>query len=279
MPHPEYFHTELTKTDFGVDLYANSYRNFVYPKHFHETFLIQIIDEGQNQFYCNGTNYQVSRKELVLINPGEVHTGFASKNEFLSYKVFYPELENLMALDEESFSPAVKDFTLKFTKTVIRDEEIIKNIRSLYSMCRFPEDELMIKETYQQVLLAIIKKYGITKLSFEENVRQYSSVIRQAQEFIHDNLEKKLSLDKIAQQACLSPFHFLRVFKKFTGITLHQYIISLRVEKSKHLLQKKGVKIGDIYYKTGFQDHTHFTKVFKKLTGLKPKSYKKIWSA
>ena len=80
-------------------------------------------------------------------------------------------------------------------------------------------------------------------------------------------------LEDIARVAFISPFHFLRVFKKFTGITLHQYILSLRIERAKVLLRQKNT-IGITLSKTGFSDQAHFTKVFKKITGLTPKQFK-----
>jgi len=96
--------------------------------------------------------------------------------------------------------------------------------------------------------------------------------------FIEKNLISPLNLDQIARQACMSKFHFCRIFKKHIGATPMQYVINLRLRKAVTLLQRKELKICDIALKSGFNDLSEFNKQFKKLYGSPPSSFREpVW--
>jgi YesN/AraC family two-component response regulator len=92
--------------------------------------------------------------------------------------------------------------------------------------------------------------------------------------FIENNLISPIHLDQIARQACMSKFHFCRIFKKYIGATPMQYVISLRLRKAITLLKRKDLKICDIALKSGFNDLSEFNKQFKKLYGSPPSSFR-----
>jgi AraC-like DNA-binding protein len=110
---------------------------------------------------------------------------------------------------------------------------------------------------------------------FDEDFKKYAEAIRRGKEYINDNLSHKLLLDDIARAAYISPFHFLRIFKRFTGITLHQYVLSLRIERAKSFFRQQ-LSIAETFNRLGFSNQVHFTRVFKKMTGLTPMQYKRI---
>jgi YesN/AraC family two-component response regulator len=92
--------------------------------------------------------------------------------------------------------------------------------------------------------------------------------------FIEKNLVSQINLDQIARRACLSKFHFCRIFKKYMGATPMQYVITLRLRKAATLLRRKDLKICDIALKSGFNDLSEFNKQFKKLYGLSPSYFR-----
>lgn len=109
-------------------------------------------------------------------------------------------------------------------------------------------------------------------VSLDEKFKKYEYQIKRAIEFINDQLSENLLLDQIAKEAYMSQYHFLRVFTKITGLTLHQYILALRIERAK-LLLKQTRNINTTYSKVGFLNQSHFTRVFKKIAGLTPGQY------
>jgi len=98
--------------------------------------------------------------------------------------------------------------------------------------------------------------------------------IIQAKHFIDIHYAEPIDLDLVASKAYLSKFHFLRLFKLFYGRTPNQYLIGVRINKAKQLLQM-GMPINDTCFAVGFTSITSFTDLFKKLTGQTPGHYKR----
>jgi AraC family transcriptional regulator len=94
-------------------------------------------------------------------------------------------------------------------------------------------------------------------------------------EFIAGNLEHELRLDQLAQVACLSQYHFARAFKKATGHTVHQYLITVRLERAKELLAANESSIADIALQCSFSSQANFTRAFVRLLGISPGRYRR----
>ena len=94
-------------------------------------------------------------------------------------------------------------------------------------------------------------------------------------EFIDANLGRELHLDQLAQVACLSQYHFARAFKRATGHTVHQYLITVRLERAKELLAANESSIADIAFRCSFSSHANFTKAFSRSLGISPGRYRR----
>ena len=90
------------------------------------------------------------------------------------------------------------------------------------------------------------------------------------QELIDSQLHGQLSLEKLAQVIGVSPGYLSRAFKTSKGISPHQYILQLRVERAKHLIRIGDQTLDEIAESVGFADGSHMTTVFSKLTGKSP---------
>ncbi len=93
--------------------------------------------------------------------------------------------------------------------------------------------------------------------------------IVQAKLFIERHFVDNIDVDNIADEACFSKFHFIRLFKNTYGKTPHRYLTYVRVEHAKELL-KNGSSVSDACYNVGFDSVTSFTGLFKRMTGLTP---------
>ena len=92
--------------------------------------------------------------------------------------------------------------------------------------------------------------------------------------YIDRHFSENINLDKIANKALISKFHFIRLFKKYYGRTPNQYLQEVRIEKAKKLLQKVN-SIDAVCASIGFITKTSFISLFKKFTGFTPLSYQK----
>ena len=95
----------------------------------------------------------------------------------------------------------------------------------------------------------------------------------QAKLFIDAHFDESINLDAIADEAYFSKFHFLRIFKKTYRQTPHQYLINVRLEKAKMLLQAN-IPITEACYACGFESISSFATLFKKTTGFTPSEYR-----
>lgn len=94
--------------------------------------------------------------------------------------------------------------------------------------------------------------------------------LRPALEMIHDDLQANLSLKALADASHLSPYHFSRVFKRVTGFSPHQYVLSQRIQLARRLLVETTLPIAEVAHHAGFYDQSHFTYHFKRLVGITP---------
>jgi AraC family transcriptional regulator len=92
----------------------------------------------------------------------------------------------------------------------------------------------------------------------------------QARAFMERNLGRGLTLGDIAKAACVSRFHFARLFRVSTGHSPMRYLLKLRIERAKVLLTRTDDPVSAIANGLGFCDQSHFTRVFRRCVGLTP---------
>jgi AraC-like DNA-binding protein len=94
-----------------------------------------------------------------------------------------------------------------------------------------------------------------------------------ARRFI-DEYDLPLDLTEISKQACLSRYHFLRLFRDTFETTPHQYLIHRRIEKAKELLSSGRLSVTDVCFEVGFQSLGSFSALFRKCVGHAPVDYR-----
>jgi AraC-like DNA-binding protein len=92
---------------------------------------------------------------------------------------------------------------------------------------------------------------------------------------IEATCEAPISLAQLAARADLSPFHFLRVFRRVTGTTPHQYVIGARLRRAARLLLATSRPITEIAYDVGFEDLSNFVRTFHRAVGCSPRAYRR----
>jgi len=98
--------------------------------------------------------------------------------------------------------------------------------------------------------------------------------LRRVVDFMHENIQRPVTLEDLADCCGLSVSHFSRLFRISMRTSPHQYMLRLRVEHCKELLRDPNLSILEVALAAGFQSQQHFATVFRRLTGVSPSVYR-----
>jgi AraC-like DNA-binding protein len=250
----------------GVTFVNNSYSYHSFKPHFHNHYVIMIIDDGINEGVCEKRKYQVTSSDILFINPGEIHTGNSYQGKHLQYSAFYIDVEFFTKhlLADASCSPPV------FTTLLETDTELVRGIKELVQCTRLEANPLEIEEKNVKVFWKLMNYTQSQKQETPRNVSK--TTVQKVKCFIKDQYDQQFSLTTMANDVGLSPFHLVRSFKQAVGITPFQFLRNYRVEKAKQELLKKK-SITEVAIEVGFYDQSHFHRHFKLVTGLTPREF------
>jgi AraC family transcriptional regulator len=89
------------------------------------------------------------------------------------------------------------------------------------------------------------------------------------------NLGTELSLQVLAKESGYSRVHFVRMFRAATGYTPHNYLLKLRLDRVRELLESRTLSLTDIALECGFSSHSHLSRVFRQVLGATPSEYRR----
>jgi AraC family transcriptional regulator len=99
--------------------------------------------------------------------------------------------------------------------------------------------------------------------------------LRRVLEFIHANIDKPLRLEDIAAVAELSASHFLHQFRRNMNTSPYKYLLALRIEQSKRMLDNRRLSVLEVAQSVGFDNPQHFATVFRRIAGVSPSTYRR----
>ncbi|MBU3128779.1 AraC family transcriptional regulator [Clostridium tagluense] len=139
-----------------------------------------------------------------------------------------------------------------------------KNLKSIDN-CHSKDDLITLGKE-------IIKSYMdvINNKSISEN-----EIVKHALTYIHSNIEKKITLEKVAAHIHISSNYLCCLFKENTGFKFCEYINICRINTAKDFLDNSSNALDIISFKCGFNSQSHFSTTFKKYEGVSPNEYKK----
>ena len=172
---------------------------------------------------------------------------------------------------EQSAKALVNSYLLSMQKnnyTLDEDDNLLKDfMKSIENCISLGEIQELLSGTLEQSLSEYRHKRALSG----------SKPIRDAKEYIRNNLAGNLTIQEVSEYVGYSRAHFSVRFKQECGITFSDYVMESRIEKSKELLKNTRETIESIAAAVGYSDVKSFTKNFKKYTEVKPSQYRKIY--
>lgn len=251
-----------------LELVEAKYSTHSFPRHMHATYVLGVILEGVEKFYCRGEMYAAPAGSIIVVNPGDVHTGFSAGNTPWVYRCMYPSTDLMKSMmDQLTGAGRIP----RFRNPVIRDHKLFSQLKSFHIGLEGGGAGLDLHDLFLASISGLILRHA--KEGYEpDTVGSEPKTTQDIREYLHANYAKKITIADLSNISTLSPYHLIRIFKKNTGITPHQYLVNVRIQRARRLLAD-GEDIVEVAYKTGFSDQSHLTRTFKRIVGITPGRY------
>lgn len=255
----------------SIFYYINSVGHFYCDKNYKvsresfDSFLIMYVVKGEGILTINNKSRIVKERDVMLVNCHEPH--IYKTDTF--FETLWMHFDSSVILDYYNLIKQDNTHVVFSTSSLIPD--YLKSIINLFKEGQIINEPL-ISCDIQRILAELfnLSNGNHTRTSVSQ------SSINSSINYIKDNFKNKLSLDDIAANISMSPFHFSRIFKKETGYSPYEYIIIIRLNHAKSLLKTTNMLIKEIAFECGFNSESNFIIAFKKHTNMSPKQFRNI---
>lgn len=232
---------------------------------------IMLVYGGQAEFFCNGSAYMAKRGDLIYYKPGDsryarTFPGNPVKCFAVDFQYTCPVYRNgeweIMHSDLPfSFFQSITDEML-FSKLTDLFSELAKS--ALTSKDRF---SVRARAVFTEILVLLFEYFGRNRYNYSD-IRKVEKVIS----YMTENFTRRITLNELAEHACICPSYLGRIFKRITGRSTVDYLIGIRINRAKSLL-KDGFSVSEASRLVGFSDIYYFSRAFKKHAGISPSKY------
>lgn len=251
----------------GMEILRASCYEHSYPPHFHNEFVIAAFARGAQRTRICRQNGIAAAGTVMVIMPGEVHTGEAvQRDEGWDYCAFYPS-QTLINDVAETVLKGRGDVNFG-TDGMRHDPRVARRMLHAAQVPNASGDPQEKECVMYQILNILIGSYGERTVKGARHDLMRAD-IRKAVEFLHATYAQALSVKEIAAVAGLSEFYFMRTFQAMTGLSVHQYLTQIRLVRAKGLLSR-GINAAQVASDVGFFDQSHLIKHFRAHFGTTP---------
>jgi len=274
----------------------NKTTNAYYPLH-SGPLTIKFTLKGEEYFATKQRSYRVTPESYLIFNRGQKYSArIQSETEVESISVFFrPQFaENVLnslicsednILENETNPPGQP---VNFMEMLYPNHAKLMPFIYKFRMASKGgfDDEVWLEEelfNLLKCLLEIHRKVGeeiykIPAVKKSTRLEVYKK-INIAKEYIDDNFSYDIKIEDAAKAACISPFHFLRLFKKIFDTTPYQYITEKRIEKAFNLILKSDMPITEVCLEVGFNSLSSFSWLLKQRYGISPEAMRDQYNA
>lgn len=260
------------RRDPALDLEALHavFTTHAFARHWHDYYVVGLVEEGAQRFWCRRDTHLTPRGGLILLNPGEAHTGEAAAGAAgFTYKALYPTAAHLAPLMDELGRPGELP---SFPAVRVDDAELAAAIRRLHDALGGDGPPIARETQWLSVLAALVTRHGQARLALPRAGGEPRAVA-QARAFLEANLAEPVTLGELAGAVGLSPFHLVRVFRRAVGVPPHVYLESARIRRAQQLIAA-GAPLAEVAYAVGYSSQSHFTTRFRRVIGVTPGRYR-----
>lgn len=267
---------------------------------------IAVVQKGIADWNFKGSIYRVEKGDIAVLRtnvtrtieriyPGEnfEYDVYEFLPAFIKYgvdclSVFYVdsnEKNDIMKYDSKK-SKEILSLFAHIKKEIIDPSELCDEyirgylIAALVLLCRIFETVSYKKDSISHVMVSVIANDPIYDYDNIRNSRHdpmtmsiHAFNMSYIFNYIHSHISGEINIDDLAREVHMSRSHFFKIFHKYSGVTVNEYILRCRIENTMKILLNSNCNILDAAYQSGFTSNSGFYKAFKKITGITPGQY------
>lgn len=269
-------HTPVNASDYP--LWADSWGLFdAEDKYFTDregmdSYLVMHTLEGRGQLVYRGRDTALLPGSTVLIYCGEHQLYRTPPGE--RWRFEWVHFNGPAAAGYERKINAGSLGVLADPKARYHMEELGRLMRMRWSPVK---DALLCRELIELVTFLVTLRLR-TGAPADGRHYRYQAELENAVERIYKNYAKRLTVEQILEDAPLSKYYFMRLFKEYTGQSPYEFLLYVRINEGKRLLRDSGLSVEEIARTVGFADANGFIRAFRRLCGITPLAFRQRWS-
>lgn len=255
---------QCTAGGSGVELLEAHFERHVYDRHMHDTYAIGITLRGVQRFWCRGALRDSTPGHVIVINPGDVHDGQSGSAGGYAYRMFYLNRDVIAASLEEVLE---HNGEIGPSCPVLWDPDLARHLDASWHAAATAPRSLIADELLHQSLCLLAIRYAGHPRPVHPSGDP--DVVRRVRDYLHDHLDRELSLADLAAMTHVSRFRLTRMFQKAYGMPVHAYHLQLRLAEAQARLAR-GQSIAAVAGDLKFVDQSHLHRRFQGTFGVTP---------
>lgn len=247
-------------------------------------FSIFMNESGSSILRTDGEEVVINNDTYCLANKGSTYDliipeGKETKtfNIHFGEQLFKDTLYSFIKNDEYLLSnPLTEESELNhFIFARWKKEPLDHLVRSIKGFYGLPQPPAKEEELLSELLLYLLSESSFERKGFKSIDTSKKSTRNELHRrllivisYLHDHYKEDVSLDVLSNVAMLSKFHLLRLFKACFGKSPHQYLLRIRLEKSRDLIRKTTLSNSEVAFQIGYEEVNSFYRFFKKEAGM-----------
>lgn len=252
--------------DPRVELLAARFERFAFDRHSHEQLSVGVIEQGAEGLHLAGGTVVIPAGQLVILNPGQVHTGFAAAETGWRYRMFYFDTAMVAELAREYLGTG----DVWFPDPAVRDPGLFARLRRVHHEQERAGDPLTAESLLLGGLAAVLRRQARTgRVSAAPAPRDARRGPDLARQLLHDRWTEPVTVAELSAAADMPRASLIAAFRRAYGLPPHAYLLRLRANRARRLLLA-GQRPAEVAAATGFADQAHLTRVCKRYFGVTP---------
>ena len=274
---------------FKIHLSRELVRTNQIRQHRHTELEISLILNGNGIYKTEHGDEDIKKDDIFLFSTNEYHcitdifpTDGNEYMELLNVQFSPSFIIDNAALENASYMNVFFRRNGFFRNKLTRNNPCGDKIRALFSQIRSECENkqpcyiTQVKNKLLDMLILILRHYGFADFSVQrKDYRRYAENLQKAVTFMNEHFTESITLDEIISHAKLTKTHFFALFHEAYNMTPWEYINIKRIDHALQMLRSSDLTVLNIAMQCGYNNTANFNRIFKKVTGITPREYRK----